>query len=345
MSVVETTVIDEGAEKKRRGWLIDLIIRMKGKPLGAVGAVLVLILLFSGIFADLQWMGLPQIGISPEHYNVPKLRERLQPPMTERADGTGTYWLGTDNLGRDLLSRVIYGARISLIIGLSATALSTVISTVIGTISGYLGGKVDIIVQRFVDAWVCFPGLVIYLTLMSLMGAGMLQVVLVLGIGGGIGGSRGSRSLVFWIKESAYVGASQAIGCSTWRIVWRHLIPNTMPMIIVGFSMAIGGIILAEAGLSFLGFGIPPPFPSWGGMLSGAGRSYMFDAPWLALWPGVALTLTVFGVNMFGDALRDLLDPKLRGGMGGVGGYGTEQARKALGNLRKRKAKAVKASQ
>jgi len=344
MSVVETVTTGMEVERKRHGGLVDLLIRMKGKPLGAIGAIIVLILLLSGIFADLQWMGLPQVGIAPEHYNEPKLRERLQPPMTERADGTGRYWLGTDSVGRDLLSRIIYGARISLIIGLSATTLSTIVSTVIGTLSGYLGGKIDLILQRFIDTWLCFPGLVIYLTVMSIIGAGMLQVILVLGIGGGISGSRGSRSLIFWIKESAYVGASQAIGCSTWRIMWKHLIPNIMPMIIVGFSMSIGGIILAEASLSFLGFGIPPPFPSWGGMLSGAGRTYMFDAPWLALWPGVALTLTVYGVNMFGDALRDLLDPKLRGGMGGVGSYGTKQASKALEKLRgKKKTKAAEA--
>jgi len=337
MSTVDTVVIDEDVAKKRHGWFFDLMIRMRKKPMGAIGAVLVLILLFSGIFADLQWMGLPNIGLAPYHYNDVHLRDRLSPPSSE-------YVLGTDQLGRDMLSRVIYGARVSLIIGLSATALSTAISTIIGTATGYLGGKVDLIAQRFIDAWLCFPGLIIYLTLMSLIGGGMLQMILVLGIGGGIGGSRGSRSLVFWIKESAYVGASLAIGGSTWRIIYRHLIPNIMPMIIVGFSMSIGGIILAEASLSFLGFGLPPPIPSWGGMLTGSGRTYMFDAPWLALWPGVALTLTIYGVNMFGDALRDLLDPKLRGGMGGVGGYGTKKANKALENMRKKKAKAVKAS-
>ncbi|HEY90946.1 MAG TPA: ABC transporter permease [Dehalococcoidia bacterium] len=335
MSVIETSATAQEDIIKRHSGLVDLLIRMKRKPLGATGAILVLVLLFAGIFADLQWMGLPQIGLAPYHYNDVHLRDRLLPPSAQ-------YVLGTDNLGRDLLSRVIYGARVSLIVGLSATALSTIISTILGTISGYLGGKVDLIMQRFIDAWLCFPGLIIYLTLMSLIGAGMLQVILVLGISGGIGGSRGARSYVFWIKESTYVGASQAIGCSAWQIIWHHLIPNIMPMLIVGFSMGIGGIILAEAGLSFLGFGIPPPIPSWGGMLSGAGRTYMFDAPWLALWPGVALTLTIYGVNMFGDALRDLLDPRLRGGMGGIGGYGTKRARKALENLAKKKAKAAR---
>ncbi len=344
--MAETSIAaEERAEIRQHNRLVDLIVRMRKKPLGAIGAALVLVLLFAAICADLGWLGLPQVGIAPEGYNEPKLRERLQPPLSQRADGTGRYWLGTDQLGRDLLSRIIYGARISLVVGLSATTLSTVVSTVIGTLSGYLGGKFDLITQRFIDAWLCFPGLVIYLTVMSLLGAGLWTVILVLGVGGGLSGVRGSRSLVFWIKESAYVEASRAMGCSTWRIMWRHLIPNILPMIIVTFSMSIGGIILAESSLSFLGFGIPPPFPSWGGMLSSAGREYMLDAPWLALWPGVALTLTVYGVNMFGDALRDLLDPKLRGGIGGVGGYGTERARKALENLKKKRAKAMRALQ
>lgn len=322
---------DAEAEVKRRAPLLGLFARLvREKPMGTVGAVIVLLLLFTGIFADLSWIGMPEIGLAPQHYNEINMKDRLAPPSAE-------YPLGADNVGRDLLSRIIYGARISMIIGLSATLLSTFVSVIIGLTTGFIGGKLDIMSQRFVDAWLCFPGLVIYLLLMSILGPGMLQLILVLGIGGGIGASRGSRALAFWIKESMYVEATRAIGSSTWRIIWRHLLPNVLPMIIVGFSLGIGGIILAEASLSFLGFGIPPPHPSWGGMLSAAGRRYMYVAPWLALWPGIALTLVVYGVNMFGDALRDLIDPRLRGGIGGVGGYGAEQARKAL---RKRQAKA-----
>jgi peptide/nickel transport system permease protein len=333
MSDAAAGKLGAGIEVKKRAPPLYLFFRMvREKPMGTIGAVIVLLLLFTGIFADLSWIGMPEIGLAPHHYNEINMKDRLAPPSAE-------YPLGADNVGRDLLSRLIYGARISMIIGLSATLLSTVVSVVIGLTSGFLGGKLDIMTQRFVDAWLCFPGLVIYLTFMSIIGGGMLQVILVLGIGGGIGASRGSRALAFWIKESAYVEATRAIGSSTWRILWRHLLPNVMPMIIVGFSLGIGGIILAEATLSFLGFGIPPPHPSWGGMLSAAGRRYMYEAPWLALWPGIALTLVVYGVNMFGDALRDLIDPRLRGGMGGVGGYGMEQAKKAL---RKREAKARK---
>lgn len=311
-------------EWKRQSGIVNLLSRLvREKPMGTVGLVLVVLLFASGILADV---------ISPYGMNEFTLSDRLAAPST-------THWLGADNVGRDVLSRIIYGARISMIVGVSATLLSTVISVAIGLTSGFIGGKTDLLIQRFVDAWLCFPGLVIYLTMMSIIGAGMLQVILVLGIGGGIGASRGSRALAFWIKESVYVEAARALGATTGRIVIKHLLPNVMPMVIIGFSMGIGGVILAEASLSFLGFGIPPPQPSWGGMLSGQARRYMYQAPWMALWPGVALTLAVYGVNMFGDALRDLIDPRLRGGIGGMGAYGSGRALKALKKLEARKAR------
>jgi len=311
-------------EWKRRSGIVELLSRLlREKPLGTVGLVLVIILFASGILADV---------ISPYGMNEFTLSDRLAAPSAK-------HWLGADNVGRDMLSRIIYGARISMIIGVSATALSTVVGTALGLTSGFIGGKTDLFLQRFVDAWLCFPGLVIYLTIMSIIGAGMLQVILVLGISGGIGGSRGARALAFWIKESVYVEAARALGASTGRVVFRHLLPNVMPMVIVSFSMGIGGVILAEASLSFLGFGIPPPQPSWGGMLSGQARRFMYEAPWMALWPGVALTLAVYGVNMFGDALRDLIDPRLRGGIGGMGAYGSSRAEKALKKLEARKAR------
>ncbi len=317
-----TQVVEQ--EWKRQSGMVNLLSRLfREKPMGTVGLVLVILLFASGIFADV---------ISPYGMNEFTLADRL--------DGySAKHWLGADNVGRDVLSRIIYGARISMIVGVSATMLSTVISVAIGLTSGFIGGRTDLIIQRFVDAWLCFPGLVIYLTMISIIGAGMLQVILVLGIGGGIGASRGSRALAFWIKESVYVEAARALGATTGRIVIKHLLPNVMPMIIIGFSMGIGGVILAEASLSFLGFGIPPPQPSWGGMLSGQARRYMYQAPWMALWPGIALTLAVYGVNMFGDALRDLIDPRLRGGIGGMGAYGSGRALKALKKLEAKKAR------
>ncbi|MBA7586935.1 Oligopeptide transport system permease protein OppC [subsurface metagenome] len=292
------------SERKRHSLLVGFFIRLvKEKPLGTVGGVITLLLLLTGIFADF----LAPYGVNEQH-----VADFLSPPST-------SFWLGTDNLGRDLLSRVIYGARISVIIGLAATTFSTIISVFIGLLSGYIGGKFDLIVQRFVDAWLCLPGLVILIVVISLIGNNMMTIIVALGITWGIGGSRLIRGPVIGVKENVYVQAAVAIGCPTSRILARHILPHIMAPIIIFFSTAVPGVILTEASLSFLGFGIPPPAPSWGGMLSGRGRDFMFMAPWMVIWPGLALSIVVYGINMFGDAVRDLLDPRLRGGVGRYG--------------------------
>lgn len=293
------------AEKKRHSFMVELLIRLvKEKPLGSVGGVIVLALFLVGIFANL---------IAPFGYNEMVLGARLQAPSS-------TYLLGTDNLGRDLLSRIIYGARISMIVGVSVPLISTVLNTILGVVSGFIGGKVDLFIQRFVDTVMCFPALVLMLTVVAIIGPGLIQIILLLGILGGIGGGvRVVRSAVVGIKENMYVEASRAIGASNIRIMLQHIFPNVMPVLIIGFSLGMGGAILAEATLSFLGFGIPPPMPSWGGMLSGPARQYMLQAPWMAIWPGLALSIVVYGMNMLGDAIRDLLDPRLRGGLGRYG--------------------------
>lgn len=294
------------AEYKKRSAFVDVVTRIvRGKPLGTIGAVIVLVMFLTGIFADV---------LAPYGFKEPHLADRLSPP------GTEGYLLGTDGIGRDMLSRVIYGARVSMIIGLAATALSLAVSSFVGILSGFFGGKVDIFVQRFVDAWMCFPWLIVMITIMSLVGSGMYQLIFVLGIGGGIGGSRVVRAAVIGIKENVYMQAATAVGCSTPRVVFRHILPNIMAPLIIIFTTGMGGMILAEASLSFLGYGIPPPTPSWGGMLAGIGRSYMLQAPWLIFWPGLALSVAVFGINMLGDALRDVLDPRLRGGLGRYAG-------------------------
>ena len=230
--------------------------------------------------------------------------------------------MGTDQLGQDFLSRILYGARISLLVGLAATTLNVVVAVLIGGVSGFLGGKLDLVVQRFVDAWMAFPGLLILLTIMSIAGQGLLQVILVLGITGGIGSSRVARGAVIGIKENDYFLAARAVGSPTSQILIHHVLPNIMAPLIIIFSINVGGVIISEASLSFLGFGLPSQIPSWGGMLSREGRQYMEMAPWLALWPGLALTITVYSLNMFGDAVRDLLDPRMRGGEGSYGGVG-----------------------
>jgi peptide/nickel transport system permease protein len=270
---------------------------VREKPLGAIGGAVFLAFLFCGIFADL---------LAPYGMNQINPVNRLKPP-------SWAFPFGTDNLGRDMLSRCLYGAQLSVIIGLCAAGLATLISVVIGIVTGYLGGRVDLITQRFVDAWQSFPDLIVLIVVVSVVGPGMPQIIVTLGLLLGIGGSRIVRSAVVSVRENMYVHAAQSIGASTPRILMRHILPNVLPPIIVLFTTRVGVVILIESALSFLGLGVPPPAPTWGGMLSGSGRSYMFQGPWLALAPGLCLTIVVYATNMFGDALRDLFDPRMRG--------------------------------
>ena len=269
----------------------------RDKPMGAVAGIVFLLFLFCGVFADL---------LAPYGFNEISPLNRLKPPSLQ-------FPFGTDNLGRDVLSRCLYGAQLSVIIGLSAAALATVISVLLGILTGFLGGRFDMVTQRFVDGWMSFPDLVILIVVVSVIGPGMPQIIGTLGLLLGIAGSRIVRSAVVSVRENMYVHAAQSIGASTVRILWRHILPNVMAPVIVLFTTRVGAVILAESGLSFLGLGVPPPAPTWGGMLSGSGRTYMFQGPWLALAPGLCLTVVVYATNMFGDALRDLLDPRMRG--------------------------------
>jgi len=269
----------------------------RDKPLGAAGGVMLLLFLIVGLTA--QW-------IAPYGFNEIAPIERLKPP-------SWAHWFGTDNLGRDVLSRCVHGAQLSVIIGCSAALLATAISALIGIVSGYAGGRFDLIVQRFVDAWQSFPDLIILIVVVSVIGPGMLQIIGTLALLLGIAGSRIVRSAVISVREHMYVHASLSIGASVPRILWRHILPNVMAPIIVLFTTRVGTVILAESGLAFLGLGVPPPAPTWGSMLSGSGRTYMFQGPWLALAPGLCLTAVVYATNVFGDALRDLLDPRMRG--------------------------------
>jgi peptide/nickel transport system permease protein len=201
-----------------------------------------------------------------------------------------------------------------VIVGLAAPTVTIILCVIIGVVSGYMGGKIDLFLQRLIDALHCLPGLVFYMVLLTITGPGIVQVILVMGLRWGIIGSRVIRSAVIRIKGNDYVAAAKSIGCPTSRILIRHIVPNIVAPAVVLFTTRVPEVIITEASLSFLGFGVPPPFPSWGSMLSGSGRLYMLEAPWMAIWPGVALALTVYGINMFGDALRDILDPRMRGG-------------------------------
>jgi peptide/nickel transport system permease protein len=274
------------------------VIRVaRRKPLGAFGGLIILLMLIMAIFAE---------SIAPFHYNKTHVRDRLKPP-------SATYILGTDNLGRDIFSRIVYGARISMIVSLSSVIIGIVLATVVGTTSGYFGGAFDILVQRVVDAWQAFPGLIVLLSIMAVVGSGIINLTIALGVLVAAGTSRVIRSATLSVKEHTYIEAARAVGASHWRVLLRYILPNVMAPIIIAATVTLGFVILAEASLSFLGFGVPPPYPSWGLMLNGSGRVFMLRAPWMALWPGIAVSLAVFGFNMLGDALRDVLDPRLRG--------------------------------
>lgn len=292
---VDTSVAK--AQRPRSPVIVFIGRLFREKPLGAAGAVVFLLFLFCGLFADF---------LAPYGYNQISPLNRMKPPSWQ-------FPFGTDNLGRDVLSRCLYGAQLSVIIGFCAAGIATVVSVVIGILSGYLGGRFDMIMQRLVDAWMSFPDLVVLIVVVSVVGPGLVPIICILGLLLGINGSRIIRGATISVRENMYVNAAQSMGATLPRILIRHILPNVMPPIIILFTTRVGFVILAESGLSFLGLGVPPPAPTWGGMLSGSGRTYMLQGPWLALAPGLCLTVVVYATNVFGDALRDLLDPRMRG--------------------------------
>ncbi|HCG71271.1 MAG TPA: ABC transporter permease [Gammaproteobacteria bacterium] len=270
---------------------------LRDKPLGGIGGLVFALFLFCGIFADV---------LAPYGMNETNMQRVLETPSF-------AHWMGTDHIGRDVFSRILYGAQLSVIIGFLAAGLATVISIVLGVLTGYFGGKIDMLIQRFVDAWMTFPDLVLLIVVVSIIGPGVTQIIIILGCLYGIAGSRIIRGSTITVRENMYTHAAQSMGARTFHVLCFHVLPNVMPVVIVLFTTRVGAVILAEAGLSFLGLGIPPPAPTWGSMLSGGGRTYMYVGPWLALAPGLALTIVVYSINVYGDALRDMLDPRMRG--------------------------------
>lgn len=300
-------------QKKKSKLLSFLSELFRTKPLSGLGLVILIVLVLVAIFAD-------QLAPSPMvDGQIPvDVLNKLAPMSLEHP-------LGTDTLGRDLLSYLIYGARTSVILCVACTILSTILSIFIGVTSAVLGGTYDMVVQRFVDAWQCIPAMLILLILMVLMGNGTIQLILAISIPAGIAGSRLVRSAAMSVKDSGYVKMSNMLGSNAPWKMWHHVLPNILPIIIINMAGSLGGVVMQEASLNFLGYGVDPGTPSWGYLITQQGRMYLFKYPMLALAPGILIALMVFASAMFGDGVRDILDPRLKGG---VGSYSSKKLKK-----------------
>ncbi len=271
--------------------LLSRVYRQTGWPILAVAAGMVLVAVFANV-------------LSPDDPLAGSLRDRLVPPFT-----TSEFPLGTDPLGRDMLSRLMYGARISLTVGFSAVAIGMIVGSLLGLIAGYVGGWPDTILMRLADAQLSLPSFILALTIMAALGSGLFNVILALSIGSWVRYARVVRSMVLPLRETEYVLAAETIGCAPNRVMLRHVLPNVVTPVIILATLGLGTTIIAESSLSFLGLGVDPDSPSWGSMLS-EGRAYLDSAWWVAAFPGIAITITVLSVNLIGDALRDQLDPR-----------------------------------
>jgi peptide/nickel transport system permease protein len=291
---IEITI--PGVAPDARAWLGTLWRFVRKQPLGAAGGFLIVLLILTAIFAE----------VLATHNPVRTSTRVLAPPGTE-------FWLGTDNLGRDLWSRVVYGSQISLLAGLTSTLLGAVVGGLLGLLSGYIGGWTDLVTQRLMDIMQALPILVLALVMAAALGPSLVNTIIAISVVIIPRVARVVRSSVLAIREFPFIEAARAMGVSHPRVALRHVLPNTVGPFTVLITAQLGGAILVEAALSFLGLGIPEPYPSWGRMLSIAAAEYAHKAPWLVIFPGLAISLAVFGTNLLGDALRDSLDPRLRG--------------------------------
>ncbi len=281
---------------EERGWGGAFWLFVKKNPLGAAGGLLILLLILAAVLGD----------VLATHNPIRTSNRVLVAPGAE-------FWLGTDNLGRDLWSRVVYGSRISLLVGVASTLLGAVTGGLVGLVSGYVGGKTDLIAQRVMDIMQALPILVLALVMAAALGPSLVNTIIAISVVIAPRAARVVRASVLAIREFIYIEAAHALGGGHARVAFRHILPNTFGPFVVLVTAQLGGAILAEAALSFLGLGVPEPYPSWGRMLSIAAAEYATKAPWLVIYPGVAISLAVFGTNLLGDALRDTLDPRLRG--------------------------------
>jgi peptide/nickel transport system permease protein len=283
--------------RPRTTWWRKALQFVRRKPLGAAGGLLMFAMVFTAIFADVLATHDP-IATDAAH--------TLAPPSPG-------HWLGSDHLGRDIYSRIVHGARVSLVVGVLSTLLGSVLGGVVGLLSAYCGGKTDLIVQRLLDILQGLPLLVLALVMSAALGPAVHNVIIAISIPIIPRAARVIRASVLSIREMQYVEAARALGVRHMRVAFRHILPNTVGPFIVLCTAQLGSAILVEATLSFLGMGVPEPYPSWGRMLSVSAAEYAQKAPHLVLFPGIAISLAVFGSNLLGDALRDTLDPRLRG--------------------------------
>jgi len=270
------------------------------KKSAVVGLIIIICVLTMAIFAPY---------IAPHDPEKVDLKLRLKPPFWMEG-GSLEYPLGTDSLGRDVLSRIIYGSQKSLLVSFTSTIISSVLGVFLGMIAGYYGGRIDSIISRLGDIQLAFPLILLSIAVIAVLGTSTLNLIIVFGISNWVVYAKVARGAVLSAKEKEYVEAARSIGCSNLRILLLHIFPNIFASIIVIATLSLAGIIISESSLSFLGLGVPPPKPTWGGMLS-EGRQYIYDGWWVATFPGLAIALTVLGVNLFGDGLRDAYDPKL----------------------------------
>jgi peptide/nickel transport system permease protein len=268
--------------------------RFKKNRFAMAGAVVVIILFLLSFLAPF---------ITPYDPDALDLYHVLEPPSS-------AHWFGTDDLGRDVLTRVIYGARISLKVGFVAVGIAVLIGTIVGLVSGYYSGLTDNILMRFVDIMLCFPTFFLILAVIAFLGQSIWYIMIIIGLTGWMGVSRLVRAEVLSIRERDYVMAVRALGASDLRIIFRHILPNALSPVLVSATLGVAGAILTESALSFLGIGVPPPTPSWGNILT-SGKDYIEFAWWLTLYPGLAITLTVLAYYLVGEGIRDALDPRL----------------------------------
>lgn len=303
MTTLQQQVQEEVAILPKKRTVLQSFWRfVKKNPAGFIGILLVLLSVSCALFS--QW-------IAPFDPTKASLSSRLAPPSWADETGKSVFLLGADQVGRDLLSRIIYGAKISLMVGFFGVLISMIIGTILGLISGYFGKWMDDLIMRVADIQLAFPFILFAIVIMSVLGTGIWKIILILGLTYWVGFARLIRGQVISLKEQEYIQAAKAIGGTQFRIIRKHILPNVMSSILVLGTMYIAEFILLEASLTFLGLGVDPTVPSWGGMLADS-RNYVTTAWWTATFPGIAIMLTVLGFNLLGDWLRDKFDPNMK---------------------------------